>query len=288
MASPPRNGGRSARNAGLPDVNIDEDLATGEPLSQARETPQPQEKTPMGTESATTAPATPLAATRTKQRLTMLGGAGIALALLALVIAITVPLWGNRLVVNDSQTSRTTTLALAQLERAIGSGNSFTDELILARSIIPVFGDALDQTLDNLAPYALTGMPTIPILRAKLDERSNQMIAGMITPESSQKWLTWTANKIAAAIRLEPMTERIVPDDVSRELSTLRRIDIAVQTGQVERAITLIDTLPLPLRPMLGGWKTDAERHVIIATYVSQLMPLAKVRADEGPYFLWR
>lgn len=295
MATPPRKGGKPARNAGLPGVNINEDVATGEPLSQAGKTasnsqPQSQDKPTMGTDNATAAVAPQPAPASDRNRLFVgLGVAGIALGLIALVIAATVPLWGNRLIVNDSQTSRTTSLALGQLERAIASGENFSDELTLARSIVPVFGDALDQTLAELESYASAGMPTVPVLRAKLDDSSNRIVASMITPtSSSQKWLTWTANKIAAAIRMEPMTEKIVPEELSREMNTLRQIDIAVQSGQIERAIGLVETLPLTMRPMLSGWKADAERHLIIRTYMNALAPLAKARADEGPYFLWR
>lgn len=300
MASSPRRSGKPARNAGLPAVNIDEDVATGEPLSQARETasssserpftaaaPKPQDTSTMGTGNATAATPEPTPASDRGRLLMVLGAAGIALGLLALVIAATVPFWGNRLIVNDSQTSRTTSLALGQLERSIASGENFADELVLARSIVPTFGDALDQTLEELEPYA-AGMPTVPVLRAKLDESANRIVASMITPDSSQRWLTWTANKIAAAIRMEPMTEKIVPDELSREMNTLRQIDIAVQTGQIERAIGLVDTLPPAMRPMLSGWKADAQRHLVIRTYMNALMPLAKVRAEEGPYFLWR
>src|SRR5690606_32222725 len=104
-------------------------------------------------------------------------------ALGALLIAASSPFW-----VPDANSGRVTALAVAHLTEVVPTGRAFTEDLALVRAAVPVQEDALDTVLDEMAPYAPAGMPSVPALRHRFELQSGRIVAATMGSNTDQDW----------------------------------------------------------------------------------------------------
>ena len=97
-----------------------------------------------------------------------------ALALLALVVALTGPLWSPALYGNPGA-AQIVVLSVAQLRPALESDAPFRNELSLARGALAGQPD-VNKALQTLAAYADKGVPTLPELQASFVDSANAVM----------------------------------------------------------------------------------------------------------------
>jgi hypothetical protein len=126
----------------------------------------------------------------------------LAISVLSLFMALTAPVWGPRVYGNPGS-AQFMVLGLAQLRPALLGNEPFRNELTLVRGVMPSQPD-VNQALDMLAPYADTGVPTLPELQASFVKFANAiMLNDVVGTEPSR--LDRAVISAAAALHLHAL-----------------------------------------------------------------------------------
>jgi hypothetical protein len=138
----------------------------------------------------------------------------------------------------DDQVSAPSTasiIAVSSLKAALDRGTAFTTELDTFAQLLPNA-----PQIEGLRAFAEGGVPTRAVLAAEADAAANAMIAAAapVNPDAGITDKLWASAMGLVQVRPIGMVEGTgVPE-------TVARIDAAIATGDLERALAEYDTLP--------------------------------------------
>ncbi len=166
----------------------------------------------------------------------------------------------------DATTAQIHTLSLVRLSDALRRPLPFAGELAMVRAGGTHLGD-LKPLLDQIEPYADTGIPGTTQLRREFDALLDHASRG-----HSRSWLTSLAGWVR--LRGTPPT----PADADPSLDLLRSASERLADADVAGALAQTRQVSDPDRPAFAGWIDDAQARVAadsIAERVSETVTQA-------------
>jgi hypothetical protein len=156
-------------------------------------------------------------------------------------------------------------LAAASLSQAAAGPRPFIDDLAAVERLMPGSPHVL-----ALAPLASVGAPTRAELAAELADIGARVSIAAHTPVRHAGFMAqlgYAASRVVSIRRIDAVGAG--PDAV------LARAQRRAAEGDVEGALSMLDTLPGPARGELADWRQRAQRRVDIDSHVAALRALA-------------
>lgn len=154
-----------------------------------------------------------------------------------------------------------TGLALAQLSRAAQGSSPFTAELAAAEIVL-----AGDPRLDQIAPFAATGVPTLAMLRADFPPLARQVARAAMTPQSVGAW-----DRVWAWLGKAISFRRTGEADGPGAGAILARAEARLAEGNLAAAAAEMNGLEEAPRALAADWIAAAEARVAIDRLVGAL-----------------
>jgi hypothetical protein len=213
----------------------------------------------------------------------MANGAAIAAAV-AIIMAFTVPIWGSQVVVNDSQSQRTTALAVAHLSMASASSQPFAKDLSLARMAVSAKYVDFTKAMADLEPLAKTGAPTRSELAKAFSGMADQVLVGKVVAKSDG-WGSWMAHKAASVVRIESVVNALAPKSISPvETKLVRDAEEALGKDDLASAVATLSKLEGNAAEEVAPWLSRAKARLAIDNSMAKLQKMLDARANEGAY----
>ncbi len=160
-------------------------------------------------------------------------------------------------------------LAASALFQAAQTSRPFAAEL---SAVEPLMGASPD--LASLRRIAATGAPTRASLSAEFPAAASRAIAASRRPDSRASLFDRVRHALGSVITIR----RIDVTEGKSAHAVLARAEVKVSEGDVEGALTELDTLPPAARDALGTWRVRAEQRAEVDRRVAALRETA-VRA---------
>jgi len=214
-------------------------------------------------------------------------GAAAPQALEAVSTAVTAALEGfeGRLAALESVRQQATAAMVAGLEtarlaQAVGSGRAYAAELKALTQLKLQAGPAvpdIDDLLEQIKPFAETGIASGAALSAQLEARSREILTAIDTPEGADWWqrLLARVRNLVTVRKVGMGTDSAAPPDV------LARAEEAARAGEWSRVVAEIETLPQAAKDSLGTWWAEAQARATAQRVLADLSArLGVVAAD--------
>lgn len=129
--------------------------------------------------------------------------------------------------------------ALADVRAALESGTAFAPAL-----------ETFDEVPEDLAVVAEKGVPTLLELQRSFPQAARAALTQAATvPEDAS-----TGDRLAAFLKRRTGARSLTPKEGSSPDAILSRAEAALESGDLETALTEIETLPEPSQAALGDW----------------------------------
>lgn len=138
-----------------------------------------------------------------------------------------------------SETENSLILAITQLHRAINSGKSFTRELETIEKFIPEGQEDLLSTIQQLKPYATTGIASTQTLQEHFDPLPRTLI-NLAYAEKQQGFWGKTLANLRSLVTIRP-TGKIEGTEVKQIVA---RAEFAMISHDLAQAVLELKTLP--------------------------------------------
>ncbi|MGB1547133.1 MAG: COG4223 family protein [Alphaproteobacteria bacterium] len=159
--------------------------------------------------------------------------------------------------------------AIEELREGLWEYGPFSERLT---ALLAVAGNdaTVRKLLAPITAYADQGIPTLPMLRARFDDMAAAVLeAGWVKPKADwrEKLLANLANLVT--IR---RTGNLEGDDLE---AVLARAEVALNAGDLERTVTLLDGVGEPARKAAEFWLRDARARLAAEAAIRQLRQMA-------------
>lgn len=149
-------------------------------------------------------------------------------------------------------------LETARLAQAVSNGRAYGAELKALRQLKAQAGPALPDIadlLDDIAPFADSGIPSGAALAAQLEDRSREILTALDTPEDANWW-----QRLLARMRnLVTVRQVGAAADGDSASSVLARAEGFARDGDWQAVVSAIDAMPSAAQSSLGPWWQQAQ-----------------------------
>ncbi|MEM7568973.1 MAG: hypothetical protein AAF337_04185 [Pseudomonadota bacterium] len=149
-------------------------------------------------------------------------------------------------------------LETARLAQAVASGRPYGAELKALTQLKAQAGPALPDVsdlLDEIAPFAASGIPSGATLASQLEGRARQVLTAIDTPPDA----SWWEQLLARVRNLVTIRQVGAGADGAAPTDALARAEAAARTGEWQTVVSEIETLPAGAQESLGPWWTQAQ-----------------------------
>ncbi|MEO5375580.1 MAG: hypothetical protein H7840_15135 [Alphaproteobacteria bacterium] len=207
----------------------------------------------------------------------------ICIAGVALVVAMTAPMWSARIVANDAQTVRTLALASAYLGRVTETSRPFTNELALVRHALP--NDAkVKAIVEAIAPLAGTSAPTVAELTTKLDSMASDVFVGKVV--GNDTWVNSSVTRLASFARIESLATTVAPRYTGDEVALVHEAETSMAKGDLKQAVAKLEKLTGHAGETAASWLGMAKQRLLLNEKVAELSALALARTSQPARFV--
>ena len=157
-------------------------------------------------------------------------------------------------------------IATAALKAAVERGAPFLAELETFAAIHPDLPE-----IETLREYAESGVPTREALRAGMDAAANAMIAATIPADANAGFLDRLMDSAESLVSVRPIGEVSgsgVPE-------TVARMEVALNAGELDKALAEYETLPEPIRQAGAAFATQLRARAQVERLVDQAIATA-------------
>ncbi|MEO0412578.1 MAG: hypothetical protein AAF221_12145 [Pseudomonadota bacterium] len=149
-------------------------------------------------------------------------------------------------------------LETARLTQAISNGRSYNAELKALQQLKAQAGPALPDIadlLDEITPYAATGIPSGAALAAQLEDRAREILTAIDTPQDATWWdrLLARLRNLITVRQVGAAAGGTAPSDV------LARAETSARAGDWQAVVEEISALPNNAQASLGPWWGHAQ-----------------------------
>lgn len=159
--------------------------------------------------------------------------------------------------IGDAKAQEVAALAVAvsSLKTSVDAGRSYQSELAAVKAVLPD-----DMDLSALEAHAASGVTPLPQLVAEFPSVARAMFTKIVKPEETSDVL---GNLLASAKAIVAVRGP-GDDNASGPEATLRRMERAVQAGDLESAVTAYEQLPEPSKVAGAEWAERASARVSV------------------------
>ncbi|MBI1774050.1 MAG: hypothetical protein HYR63_01760 [Proteobacteria bacterium] len=225
-----------------------------------------------------TSGATPVVADAGLAQLRLAAGVALGLSILAVVLALTVPVWSPQLYGNAAS-ARFLALGVAQLRPVLESDGPFSVELATLRKIAS--GDAeVTKALETIASDSDVGVPTLVQLHARFSRTAAEIAFSDIV-DSHRSWFDRAMLSVASALDLhvwlKKMKEKHLPSD-----ETVMEAQIALAAGDLAGAVDQMSKLSGRSAEIAEPWIRAARARIAATQVLKYLDRVAAMRLSGG------
>lgn len=156
-------------------------------------------------------------------------------------------------------------LAAASLSEAASGPHPFIDDLAAVERLMPG-----SPHVQALAPLAALGAPTRAALAAELVDIAARASVGARLPPKNAGFMAQLGYAISRVVNVRRVDAVGAGPD-----AVLARAQRRAAEGDLEGALTMLDSLPAPARDELGDWRQRAQRRIDIDSHIAALRALA-------------
>ena len=214
---------------------------------------------------------------RRMSRLLATASAAIVLSIAGIVIAATQPMWSPKLY-GDSVSARIFVLSVAQLRPALESDAPFSFELATLRSIA-ADDTEIRKTLETIAEFSESGVPTVPQLRSAFVRLANEIMLREIV-DSNRGWFDRLMLSVASTLHLHAVTRGLETGDPSAQI--VMRAQTALQEGDLTGAIAALGALSGRPAELAKPWIKAANARIAAIRVLKLLDTVATSRLSSN------
>ncbi|MBF0373185.1 MAG: hypothetical protein HQL39_07165 [Alphaproteobacteria bacterium] len=209
------------------------------------------------------------------------GVVAMMIGLLALGAAVTVPMWGSEVVVNDLQSTRTLALATAHLHQAARQSAPFSADLDMVRKAVRRDADAA-LLFTAIEPAAKAGVPTVAQLADQFHALSDRIVLGNVAATGSY-WVDSAFRAVTSGI--DAVNVSLGGETLTREMGLVIETHRALEAGDLAKAITTVEQLGGDSGQTATAWLGKAKLRLALDEALGKLDKLAAKRATQRPGF---
>lgn len=173
-----------------------------------------------------------------------------------------------------------TVLAVGQLTQAASGSGPFVRPLAVVRGL---GGDdpAMAQAAASLEKYAATGVPTVSMLRSVFPQMANAVVKA--TPVVvGEDWSDRVLNQIASLVSVRKTGDAALAGGGVD--GTLARAKNALMAGDLQTAVTAIESLPAPSAAPAASWLQQAHARLEVDQALASLeqQAISRLKPVEG------
>jgi hypothetical protein len=204
-------------------------------------------------------------------RLSQLAMTAIAISVIGVVAAVTVPLWSPKLYGNPDS-SRFVALGVAQLRPYLQKEEPFGVQLSTLQRVIPNDPD-LAKALETLAAFAASGAPILPHLHDRFVRMANQiMLADVVSAKNT--WFDRAVVTVASTLDLHSMAHRL---NDPRDASLIAwDAQAHLDSGDLAGAVAALSILTGRPAEIARPWIAQANQRLTADKVLAQLDTLAE------------
>lgn len=155
-------------------------------------------------------------------------------------------------------------LALISLQRAIDTGNSYSDELKVLAGIAPDL-----RAIEPLQVFAITGVPTLVSLKQRFPE-----VALAALTASDRARATGPFSRFAANLRSLVAARPATPQAGNSSRAVISRAENALAQNHLYEAVQELEMLDSAASVMIAPWLSDARARIIAEQAINDLNAL--------------
>jgi uroporphyrinogen-III synthase len=157
-------------------------------------------------------------------------------------------------------------LAVGQLREALAANMPFDAELRALKALAGTDPEVA-AAVEALKPRAVTGIPTLPILTARLNAQAPAIIRAQVLPEG-QGWWRQTLDRLASLVTIEREDGNVAG---SSPAAIVARAQAALASGDLAQAAAEMDGLSGGPAEQAAPWLADAKARLAAGKAVSEL-----------------
>lgn len=172
----------------------------------------------------------------------------------------------------NATADRTATLAMVELATALRRSGGFELELAAARGTLPD-GSEIKPLLDQIEPYAVTGVPSIGHLRqefSRIGARSQWLQRNYLSVGWVMRMLPWQRSANAAPAPPDP-TPQLLSD-----------AGVLLGSGDLSGTVALVQTIGGPSQEAFADWLDDAKARIAADAALQRLNDQIGKRVSKG------
>lgn len=209
------------------------------------------------------------------------GVVAIMIGLLALGAAVTVPMWGSEIVVNDLQSTRTLALATAHLHQAARQAAPFAADLDMVRKAVRRDAEAA-ALFTAIEPAAKAGVPTVAQLADQFHALSDRIVLGNVAATGSY-WVDSAVRVVTSG--LDAVNTSLGGETLAREMGMVIDTHKALEAGDLAKAVSIVEKLGGDSASTAAVWLGNARLRLAVDEALGKLDKLAAKRATQRPGF---
>ena len=242
--------------------NDGNDGAETGPAKAAKQRPARRKASPAAaTVEETAVMAAPASTAADVAKVRSLATTALTMSIIGVVVAMASVFWVQSNL-NKRNNGGVLIFGIEQLRTALASSAPYQDAVSTLYKIAPS-DTAVRAALEPIEQTAATGVPTLDLLRGRLDYVSVKILVTE-SVASGNRWLDRAMVDLASAVSLHDMMRRIDGDAPSSE--TTRSARHLMQAGDLAGAVAEIETLSGNAAVIAGPW-LDGARNRLIAMH---------------------
>lgn len=157
-------------------------------------------------------------------------------------------------------------LAVGQLREALAAAMPYDSELRALKALAGADAEVA-ATVEILKPRAAAGIPTLPVLTARLDAQAPAIIRAQVLPEQ-QGWWRQTLDRLASLVTIEREDGNAAGTSPA---AILARAQAALAAGDLSGAVAEMEGLTGGPAEQAAPWIADAKARLLAGKAVSEL-----------------
>lgn len=203
--------------------------------------------------------------------------AAVFLSIVGIVVALTGPIWSPK-IYGDAVSARVLVLSVAQLRPALESDAPFGLQLATLRGVVSDDPD-MRKSLEAIASFSETGVPTVPQLRASFSRLANEiMLREIVDPNRS--WFDRLMLSAASTLQLHAFVHRLEVKDPTGQ--TVLEAHTALNSSDLAGAIAALSKLSGRPAELAKPWIKAATARIAAVRMLTLLDKLATTRLSRN------
>lgn len=211
------------------------------------------------------------------KRLHNMATAAVLLSIVAVVVALTGPIWAPKLY-GDSVSARVFVLSVAQLRPALESDAPFGLQLATLRGIVSEDAE-MRKSLEAIASFSETGVPTVPQLRTSFSRLANEILLREIV-DPKRSWFDRLMLSTAATLELHALVRKMETKDPSAQ--SIMEAHVALHSSDLAGAIAALGKLSGRPAELAKPWIQAANARLAASRVLKLLDTLATTRLSRN------